>query len=496
MTLDATIVIPTIGRPSLHRLIAALERGDGPRPAQVIVVDDRPTPRDLALDTGLTVKVLDSGGRGPAAARNVGWRAADTRWICFLDDDVLPTPTWLSGLAADLAAADARGAVGSQGRLDVPRSTGGRPADDEQRTLRLATAQWITADMAYRRDVLVDVGGFDARFPRAYREDSDIALRITDAGHTIAAGARRCEHPVAPATWRTSLRVQIGNQDNALMRRKFGARWRNRIGEGPGRMPAHSVTTAAAVAALTAAVLRTRGPASGAGAVWAVLTGEFTLRRSRGGARTLSEFGRILLSSMLIPPLAVSHRMIGEWRHRHAGAEPPLAVLFDRDDTLIEDGPYLNDPRGVVPMRGAQAALDRLREAGMLLAVVTNQSGVARGLITPEQLGEVNAEVAGRLGPFDDWQVCLHGEDDGCVCRKPAPGMVLAAATALAVPPHRCVLIGDTGGDVEAGLAAGARAVLVPTARTRPEEIAAAHAHPRARVAPTLTAAVDWVMRA
>lgn len=495
MTLDATIVIPTIGRESLHRLLTALDRAEGPRPAQVIVVDDRPAPQALTLSGDLPVKVLESGGRGPAAARNVGWRAADTRWVCFLDDDVLPTATWLSVLAADLAAADAAGVAGSQGRLDVPREGTGRPTDDEQRTLRLATARWITADMAYRRDVLVEVGGFDARFPRAYREDSDIALRITTAGHTIAVGDRRCEHPVASATWRTSLRVQAGNRDDALMRRKFGPDWRARIGEGDGRLPAHTATTAAVVGSLLALATRRHRVAAVAAVAWAALTAEFTLRRYRGGSRTAAELGRIIVSSMLIPPLAVAHRVAGEWQHRHAETDPPLAVLLDRDDTLIEDGPYLNDPRGVVPMPGARRALDRLRDRGLLLAVVTNQSGVARGLITPEQLGEVNAEVAGQLGTFDSWQVCLHAEDDGCACRKPAPGMVLAAASALGVPPQRCVLIGDTGGDVQAALTAGGRAILVPTDRTRVEEISAARSHPRADVAPTLTAAVDMVLR-
>ncbi|MEW5809772.1 MAG: HAD-IIIA family hydrolase [Actinomycetota bacterium] len=495
MTADVTIVVPTIGRESLQRLITALDHGDGPRPAQVILVDDRPGRHTLALQSDLPVKVLESGGRGPAAARNVGWRAADTRWVCFLDDDVLPSATWLSELQRDLAAADSAGAAGSQGRIDVPRQASDRPTDDEQRTLRLATAQWITADMAYRRDVLIEVGGFDHRFPRAYREDSDIALRITAAGHCISRGDRRCDHPVAPATWRTSLRVQIGNRDNALMRRKFGARWRDRIGEGRGRLPAHVATTAALVTATLAAASGRRRAAAGAGLAWAGLAADFATRRYRGGSRTRAEVGPIIVTSMLIPPLAVWHRVAGEWQHRAAHVEPPLAVLFDRDDTLIADGPYLNDPRGVRPVAGARRALDHLRRRGLLLAVVTNQSGVARGLITPDQLGEVNAEVAGQLGPFDSWQVCLHGEDDGCGCRKPAPGMVLAAAANLGVPPRRCVMIGDTGGDVGAALAAGARAILVPTERTLPSEISAARTDPRARVAPTLTAAVDMVLR-
>ncbi|MEH3139755.1 MAG: HAD-IIIA family hydrolase [Mycobacterium kyogaense] len=494
MTLDATIVIPTIGRSSLQPLITALDRGEGPRPAQLVVVDDRPGTHSMELQCDLPVTVLHSGGRGPAAARNVGWRAAATRWVCFLDDDVMPTATWLSALEHDLATADSTAAAGSQGLLEVPREADGRPTDDEHRTLRLATAQWITADMAYRRDVLVESGGFDHRFPRAYREDSDIALRITAAGHRIERGSRRCLHPVAPATWRTALRVQTGNRDNALMRRKFGRRWRDRIGEGRGRLPAHIAATGALATAALAAAARHRRTAAGAALVWVGLTAQFATRRHRANSRTLAELGPIVVTSVLIPPLAVWHRLAGEWQHRSANAEPPLAVLFDRDDTLIADGPYLGDPRGVQPVPGARHALDRLRRRGLLLAVATNQSGVARGLITPEQVGQVNTEVADRLGPFDSWQVCLHGEDDGCTCRKPAPGMVLAAAAALGVPPRRCVMIGDTGGDVGAALAAGARAILVPTGRTLVAEISAARTDPRAAVAPTLAAAVELVL--
>jgi histidinol-phosphate phosphatase family protein len=117
---------------------------------------------------------------------------------------------------------------------------------------------------------------------------------------------------------------------------------------------------------------------------------------------------------------------------------------------------------------------------------------VARGLISAEQLSSVNGRVDDVLGPFDSWQVCVHDETDGCGCRKPRPGMVLAAAEALAVPPQRCVMIGDTGGDVRAALAAGARAVLVPTDRTLPAEVE--HAREHARVATTLNDAVSLVL--
>ncbi|APA77297.1 HAD-IIIA family hydrolase [Mycobacterium avium subsp. hominissuis] len=488
---DYTLVIPTVGRESLRRLLIALRESMGPQPLEVVVVDDRPRPGDdLPLPDDPPVRVLCSGGRGPAAARNVGWRASRSRWVCFLDDDVLPDRDWISALCLDLKAADTCGAAGSQAVLEVP--TPRRPSDDQRRTARLATAQWITADMAYRRDMLVAAGGFDERFPRAYREDSDLALRIVSAGGTILRGERRCTHPVAPATWRSSVRAQIGNRDNALMRRKHGRRWRTRIGEGPGRMPAHAATTAAGAVALLAGLLGRRATARRAAALWLLCTIEFAARRWLSGPRNVRDALGLSASSVLIPPVAVAHRLAGEWTFRRARPEPPLAVLLDRDDTLIVDRPYLNDPAGVRPTHDAAKALTRLRRRGLLLAVVTNQSGVARGLISAGQLAAVNDRIDEVLGPFESWQVCVHGASDGCGCRKPRPGLILAAAEALGVPPRRCVMIGDTGADVRAALAAGAAAVLVPTDRTLPAEVEHARAH--ARVAATLNDAVSLVL--
>lgn len=494
MTPAFAVVVPTVGRQSLHRLLAELDGSCGPRPTAVIVVDDRLDPEPpLRLQTSLPVTVLHGGGRGPAAARNLGWRAASAEWICFLDDDVVPQHNWFEAVADDLAKADAEDAAGSQGVIDVPRAPGRRATDDERRTQGLADAQWITADMAYRRSALVHVGGFDERFPRAYREDADIALRITLAGNTIAKGTRRCRHPVASATLMSSVRAQRGNRDDALMRRKFGWRWRAAIGEGRGRLRVHAVTAAAALAAALAAVLGRWRVAGYAAALWAALTAEFAARRFWAGPHTAPEAARMLVTSVLIPPVAVAHRIGGEWAFRSSRRDPPLAVLLDRDDTIIEDGPYLRDPAGVRPVRGAHDALRRLRDRGLLLAIVTNQSGVAKGLISPEELAAVNTAVDAALGPFDSWQVCVHDAGDGCGCRKPAPGLVHAAADALGAEPSRCVLIGDTGGDVEAALAAGADAVLVPTERTLSREISDARS--RARVAATIDDAVALVLK-
>ncbi|MCK9795358.1 HAD-IIIA family hydrolase [Isoptericola sp. 4D.3] len=160
-------------------------------------------------------------------------------------------------------------------------------------------------------------------------------------------------------------------------------------------------------------------------------------------------------------------------------------MLLDRDGTLVHDVPYNGDPDAVRPTTGAREALDALRTRGVLLGVVTNQSGVGRGLLTRDQVAAVDARVEELLGPFGTWQVCPHTPEHGCACRKPAPGLVLAAAAALGVPPWRCAVIGDVGADVRAAVAAGATPVLVPTPVTRQAEVEAAPL-----VAPDLPAAV------
>lgn len=487
-----SVVVPTIGRPRLIELLRDLDSGYGPAPAEVVVVDDRPGGQPLDLPhTAVPVRVLKSGGRGPAAARNTGWRAASTEWIAFVDDDVRLAENWRALLVDDLGRCDDDVAA-TQARIVVPVPDR-PPTDDERRTLGLSTARWITADMAYRRAVLAAVGGFDERFPRAYREDSDLALRTVRAGLRIVDGTRRTVHPPARGDLWSSVRAQRGNADDALMRRKHGAGWRRASAAGPGRLVLHSVATAAGVLALTSLARGHRWTALAAACGWAASTVEFAWRRIAPGPRTAREIGRMALTSAVIPPVAVAHRLRGEWRWRRLGSEAPRAILFDRDDTLVVDVPYNNDPARVRPVPGAIETLRRLRTRGIAVGVVSNQSGVAKGRVTIAQLEAVNARIEELLGPFGTWQLCCHDDDDGCRCRKPEPGMIVAAAEALGVQSWQCVMIGDTGADVDAALAAGARAILVPTARTLPPEVA--KARETASVAATLDEAVELALR-
>jgi HAD superfamily hydrolase (TIGR01662 family) len=148
------------------------------------------------------------------------------------------------------------------------------------------------------------------------------------------------------------------------------------------------------------------------------------------------------------------------------------AVLFDRDGTLVVDVPYNGDPALVRPMPGAKDVLDAVRRRGLATGVVSNQSGLGRGLLDRSQVDSVNARVEQLLGPFDVWEICPHTAAEACSCRKPAPGLVHNACRKLGLEASEVALIGDIGSDVEAAEAAGAVGVLVPTPVTRPEEVA------------------------
>src|SRR5690606_36785639 len=148
----------------------------------VVLMDDRrrsspplPVPDRLVPVT----TVVQGREAGPAAARNLGWRAARYSWVVLLDDDVVPEPDCFARLADDLAMDPPVGGVQGQG---TERLRHRRPTDWERSTAGLATGGWIIADMASRLSVLAAVCGFDDRFPRDYREDVELASRVQQAG--------------------------------------------------------------------------------------------------------------------------------------------------------------------------------------------------------------------------------------------------------------------------------------------------------------------------
>jgi D-glycero-D-manno-heptose 1,7-bisphosphate phosphatase len=141
-------------------------------------------------------------------------------------------------------------------------------------------------------------------------------------------------------------------------------------------------------------------------------------------------------------------------------------VLIDRDGVINRDSAdYIKSVAEWVPLPGSLEAIAALTQAGFDVVVITNQSGVARGLFSEETLAAINdemcrqaAEAGGRIAAVF---YCPHHPDDGCECRKPKPGLLHDAARRFGVPLATVAFIGDKQSDIDAAIAAGARPLLV-----------------------------------
>jgi hypothetical protein len=261
------------------------------------------------------IRVLPGRCAGPGAARSDGWRATSAWWVAFLDDDVVPTYGWRAQLAADLTSAPAD-LGGSQGRITVPLPVGRRATDWERNVSGLEHARWATADLAYRRAALESAGGFDERFRRAYREDTDLGLRLVRAGWRVELGRRSVLHPVRPAGPATSVRLQAGNADDVLAFALHGPGWRQAGGVPSGRRPRHLALTAAGAAGLACLVLGRRRLAAVGIAGWLAGTAELAWARIAPGPRTPAEVTTMVWTSAVLPAAATWHSLAGLVRHR------------------------------------------------------------------------------------------------------------------------------------------------------------------------------------
>jgi D-glycero-D-manno-heptose 1,7-bisphosphate phosphatase len=175
------------------------------------------------------------------------------------------------------------------------------------------------------------------------------------------------------------------------------------------------------------------------------------------------------------------------------------AVFLDRDGTIVEDPGYLHDPAAVQLLPGAAAAIRRLNEAGWPVVVVSNQSGIARGLFTEADYRAVERRVAELLAAdgarIDASYFCPHHPEftGPCPCRKPGTQLFQDAQQALGIDFRRSWFVGDRPGDVEPALELGGKGVLVLTGQ------GALHREPMrargARIAADLAAAVDLIAR-
>jgi glycosyltransferase involved in cell wall biosynthesis len=319
--MDVSVVVPTYRRDALLQrcLDAILAQRFDPARVEIVVVDDGRSAGTRALVESLAARRAvpsiryvqpPRGARGPAAARNAGWRAATAPIVAFTDDDTVPAQDWLAAGLHAVAPADIAAAWG---RVKVPLPA--QPSDWERNVARLDGAEFLTANVFVRRALLAAVGGFDERFKRAWREDSDLQFTLLERGGRIVHAADAVVlHPVRAARWGVSLGLQKNMLFDALLYKKHPRLYRTRISPGP---PLRYYLIVALLVTTLAGALAGSTPVAGASAIsWLLLTLAFAMQRLRGTRTTPAHVAEMLVTSAAIPPLAVFWRLAGAVRFR------------------------------------------------------------------------------------------------------------------------------------------------------------------------------------
>jgi glycosyltransferase involved in cell wall biosynthesis len=354
MTICVSVVVPTYKRPELLRrcLAALLAQDFDPSAYEIIIADDAACdetrrlveeyalggleteyarwpaavsllhegcPMALAVAAqpaafhetlSTRVRYLPvTGAHGPAAARNAGWRAATGPIIAFTDDDCIPEPGWLSAGVSALG----NDAAGASGRIRVPLPDA--PTDYQRDAAGLEAGEFVTANCFYRRDALAAIGGFDEQFTTAWREDSDLYFTLLERGcRLIRAPQAVVIHPVRPAAWGISLRQQRKSMFNALLYKKHPMLYRQYIQHMPPWR--YYSIVGSLLLMLVGLATRRRWLARGSLVVWAMLSGRFCAQRLRHTSRAPAHIAEMLVTSALIPPLALFWRWRGAIRFR------------------------------------------------------------------------------------------------------------------------------------------------------------------------------------
>ncbi|WHZ25945.1 MAG: hypothetical protein OJF51_000740 [Nitrospira sp.] len=317
-----SVVIPTFDRPDLLRrcLESLIVQTMDPLSFEIIVVADGPSKSTRKVVTELCdvtsspdMRYLELPiHRGPAAARNLGWKSARGTVIAFTDDDCIAQPTWLE---AGWAGFEDHRVSGLWGRIVVPIPA--QPTDHEWNTKQLEQSPGATANCFYRKTALEAVRGFDERFTAAWREDSDLQFMLLKGGHHMMP----CQgaivfHPARQAPWGISLRQQRNNLYNALLYKKHPRLYRSRIQQQP---PWRYYATVAALMLTVAAAVVQWTPGIRFGVLsWLGMTAWLCARRLHSTSREPSHILEMAVTSALIPPLAVFWRLQGAWRFQVA----------------------------------------------------------------------------------------------------------------------------------------------------------------------------------
>ena len=327
-----SVVIPTFHRPKLlQRCLQRLLQQTLPvRQFEIIVVDDGAdeVTQRLVESLGARLAVRDEasprvvyvrpvGGRGPAIARNTGWRVAQGEIVAFTDDDTLPEPDWLERGVEQLRLHPDWAALGGQVRVPLDPPPGRRPTDHELMTQGLERAEFVTANAFVRRAALAAIQGFDERYTRAWREDSDLQFRLMgQVGPVGRANEPVVLHPARAERWGVCLRQQRNAYFEALLYRSHPRLYRERIARGPPWI--YYAIVGCTLVLLPAAAIGAWRVAQGAatGALLAMLG--VAARRLRHTSLAPAHVLEMVATSALIPFLSVYWRLRGALRFKVA----------------------------------------------------------------------------------------------------------------------------------------------------------------------------------
>lgn len=278
-----SVVIPTHKRPQLlQRCLKAL--------------------RNQTLDKSLyeVIVINDQNSKGPAWARNEGWKIARGEIIAFTDDDCIPDKNWLQAGLQEFT----KGAQVVSGKVIVPVSE--KPTDHELNTSYLQTAEFLTANLFCKRELLEYLGGFDESFTMAFREDSDFQFTLMENNITIIHSAKaRVIHPVRTAPLFVSLIDQKKSLFNALLFKKHPQLFRQRIQKYP------PITYYLTLVFLLITFVNSRSILA-----WLTFTCLFTLKRLKNTSNSLGHIAEMIITSIFIPPLSIFWRIYGAIKYK------------------------------------------------------------------------------------------------------------------------------------------------------------------------------------
>jgi glycosyltransferase involved in cell wall biosynthesis len=319
--MDISVVIPTCRRPQLllRCLEALCNQAFEKERYEIIVVSDGPDPitrnvLDMFLkDRQINLRFIQlPAKKGPAAARNAGWRHAESDLIAFTDDDCIPDKNWLKNFyeGSEHTAFNEFAFTGST-TVPIPAV----PTDYELNISHLATAEFITANCACSKKALFKTGGFDEAFTMAWREDSDLQFKfIQHRIPIVPIPTAVVTHPVRKATWGVSLKEEKKGIFNALLYKKFPDLYRQKIQRRP---PWLYYSILAFFIIFLAGVAADSNFATIAGlSGWFFQTGWFILKRLKCTSRSINHVLEMVLTSLAIPFLSLYWRWYGAVKYK------------------------------------------------------------------------------------------------------------------------------------------------------------------------------------